>query len=329
MITVFIDTNIYEELGFNFSLKNDIIANFIKHIDNKEVKNVIISVIDNEVKSHLTQRKLDNESKIKKHCKWIKNYIDEETINENLNSELESFEEFKKLSQAEVFELNTINTEKVLEKHFKKEYPFEKSKPYEFKDAFFVEGVKRYVEDNYSIRNIIVTKDKGIKQAVKNIQNIETISSIQELSDLIINYGKERKDTITKYLDKYNLDKQLKEICSVSGDNDFEEGNIEVEEITKNGVWGTEILSIKPDRITIVCDLGIILKGSFSCLDIENSVYDSEDKDYIYKTYLEKSELMYVCLAVLDIKIKNSKMSDVIIKDFPEIEIEYKDLKNK
>lgn len=159
MITVFIDTNIYQELGFNFSFKNDIIANFIKQIDNKEIKNVIISVIDNEVKAHLMQRRKENLSKIKKHCKWIYNYIDEKNIEKNLNEELFNFENYKKLTKAEIFKLDTVNPENVLDKYFKKKFPFEAAKPNEFKDAFFIEGVKKYLENNFSIKSVIITKD--------------------------------------------------------------------------------------------------------------------------------------------------------------------------
>lgn len=326
MIAVFIDTNIYQELGFNFSCKNEIIANFIKQIENKEVKNVIISVIDNEVKDHLIKRRKENEGKIKRHCKWIRDYIDEKEIEKNLDKELKSLEDYKKLTKAEIVKIDAVNPEIVLNKYFKKEYPFEISKPNEFKDAFFIEGVKKYLESNYSTRNVIITKDKGIKEAVKELQHIEILSSIQELTDLIIDYGKERKEEILEYLKGYDLNKELEDIYPIVEENDLEEGNIEIEEIINTGVYGVEIIKATSDKITIVCDLVVCLKGSFSCLDIENSVYDSEDKGYIYKIYLKKDEMLYVCLTILDIEIKNNRLSEVIIKDFPNIEINYEDL---
>lgn len=329
MITVFIDTNIYQELGFNFNCKNEIIVNFIKQIENKEVKNVIISVIDNEVKDHLIKRKKENEIKIKRHCKWIRDYIDEKDIEKNLDRELKSFEDYKKLTKAEIFKIDTVNPENVLKKYFKKEYPFENSKPNEFKDAFFIEGIKKYLENNYSTRNVIITKDKGIKEAVKELQHIEVLSSIQELTDLIIDYGKERKEEIWEYLKGYDLNPKLESIYPIVEENDLEEGNIEIEEIINTGVYGVEIIKATLDKITIVCNLGICLKGSFSCLDIENSVYDSEEKEYIYKSYLKRDEMLYVCLTILDIEVKNNKLSEVIIKDFPDIDINYEDLQNK
>lgn len=149
------------------------------------------------------------------------------------------------------------------------------------------------------------------------------------MTDLIIDYGKERKEEITEYLKNYDLNKKLESIYPIIEDSDLEEGNIEIEEISKFGVWGVEILNAASDMVTIACDLGICMKGSFSCLDIENSVYDSEDKEYIYKSYLKRDEMLYVCLTILDIEVKNNKLSEVIIKDFPDIEINYENLQNK
>ena len=56
MLTVFIDTNIYEEENYNFDERNEVFKAFIELVHKKEIKNVIISVIDNEIKGHLKER---------------------------------------------------------------------------------------------------------------------------------------------------------------------------------------------------------------------------------------------------------------------------------
>lgn len=60
----------------------------------------------------------------------------EEVINQNLKKEIIDYEKVKENSLTEIVALKNINSEIVLNKHFKKEVPFTKSKPNEFKDAF-------------------------------------------------------------------------------------------------------------------------------------------------------------------------------------------------
>ena len=329
MLNIFIDTNVYESLGFNFSEKNYIILNFIKQIDNNEIRNVIVSVIDNEVKNHLMERKKKSKSILKKYCKWIKDYLEENVIEEKLNSEFIAYEEFKKRTKSEIINLDTINPELVLEKYFKRELPFENSKQNEFKDAFFIEAVKEYASKKLLEKNIIITNDKGIKNAIKElkINNIQTLSSIQELMDVLLNYNKSRKEELKRYLSEYDFKfKQIREKIIID-ESDIEEGNIEIEKVQKMGIWDIEILDANESKITIVCDLGINLKGRFICLDKENSIYNYEENEYIVKTYCNKENIMYVCLTILEIEIENEIFSKVNIKAFPDIEIQYEDIK--
>ena len=132
MLTVFIDTNIYEEENYNFDERNEVFKSFIELVRKKEIENVIISVIDNEIKEHLKERMEENERGIKKYCKWVKDLLEEEVINKNLKKELTDYEEFKDKSLTKIVTLENINPEVVLNKYFKKEIPFTKSKPNEF-----------------------------------------------------------------------------------------------------------------------------------------------------------------------------------------------------
>lgn len=56
MLTVFIDKNIYKEENYNFDERNEVFKSFLELVRKKEIKNVIISVIDNEIKEHLKER---------------------------------------------------------------------------------------------------------------------------------------------------------------------------------------------------------------------------------------------------------------------------------
>lgn len=330
MIPVFIDTNIYEEIGYNFDNKNPILQAFRKLVDENEIKNVIISVIDGEIKKHLEDRKVDNIRAIKKHCKWINKVINKEIIDENLNKEFKDYEKFKEETKTEMIRIDDINSQKILEKYFAVEPPFENKKQFEFKDAFFVEAVLEYIKKNLYIRNVVVTKDEGIIKAIKKFGNtrVEVLKSIQELTDFIINYGSKRKEELREYIKEYNLKPLIEKEYSVDY-CDIEEENIEIDDIETYGVFDIEILNDLDSSVMVACDIGVALEGRFSCLDYDNSYYSSEEGEYLYKSYINKNELMYVCTVVMDIEKSKNGYGNIIIRNFPEIEIDYESMNPK
>lgn len=329
MIPVFIDTNIYEELGYNFDDRNPILQAFKKLVNEKEIKNIMISVIDGEIKSHLEKRKLENIRVIKKHCKWINELIDENEINEKLDKELNDFEKFKSDTKTEVVKIDNINSQKVLEKYFNVEPPFEGKKRNEFKDAFFIEAILQYIKKNIQTRYVVISKDEGVQRAIEKFGGvrIELLKSMQQLTDIVIDYGSKRKQELIEYLKTYEINPLIEKSYSVEY-GDMEEENIEIDEISMFGVFGIDILKNLEYSIMVACDMGIVLKGKFSCLDYDKSYYSSEESEYLYKSYVNKNELMYICTVVIEIVKGESGYSDVIIRDFPEIEIDYENIKN-
>ena len=330
MIPVFIDTNIYEGMGYNFDNKNPIIKSFRNLVDENEIKNVMISVIDGEIKKHLENRKTDNIRAIKKHCKWINELINKEKINEKLNKEFNDYEKFKNETKTEIIKIDFVNAQKILEKYFEVEPPFENKKQNEFKDAFFVEAILEYTKENPSIREVIITKDEGVIKAIKKFGNtrIEVLKSIQELTYFIINYGSKRKEKLKKYIKEYNLKSLIEKEYSVDY-CDIEEENIEIDDIEIYGVFDIEILNDLDSTVMVACDIGIALEGKFSCLDYDNSYYSSEEEEYLYKSYINKNELLYVCTVIMDIEKSSNGYGNIIIRDFPEIEIDYESMNPK
>ena len=140
--------------------------------------------------------------------------------------------------------------------------------------------------------------------------------------DLVSNYGKERKEKIIEYINSYDLKELIEEKYTVNY-LDIEEENIDIENIDITGIYGIDIIQSKDQSVLVACDMGIALKGKFSCLDYDNSYYSSEEGEYLYKQYIDRDELMYVCNVIMEIKKDNDIFNQIIIKDFPEIEIDY------
>jgi len=267
----------------------------------------------------------ENKAKIKKHCKWISNYLTDDIINQNSNQKLIDYTSFKNQSSSEEISIKDINPEVVLEKYFKILPPFQKSKPCEFKDAFFLEAVYQFSKTNIEYSGyVIISNDNGIKSAIDVCENgkIKCMDSIQELVDMIINYGKDKKQKLEKYLKKYDFSEQLEKNCYVSYSG-IEEERIDVEKVESNGIFSLEVINVTKEKITITCDLGICLIGNFSCLDYDNSYYSNEEGDYIYRKYKHRKWLGYICQTVIDIHLENEIYSKAEIIELPEIDIDY------
>lgn len=324
-IAVFIDTNVFEKIGFNFDSRNQVIEQYKLLLKNKNYENVCVSVIDNEIKQHIKKRIDENKKCIKKHCKWIYNFLEEKTIDENLNKDLLDYENFKRECETIDIDLNNINPEIVMEKYFEIQYPFELAKPNEFKDAFFLEAVYKYAKDHELYTSfIVITDDNGIKMAIEKQDNkrIITFGSIEELIDTMIKYPQAEKAKVFDYISSYDFTEQISEMIKINI-SDIEEEQIDIDNYECSGIFFPKIIKASKDKIIIVCDMNVYLIGKFSCLDYKNSYYSSEESEYLYKQYIERDFLGYVCQTIIEVNIKDQNFINAKILDFPEIDIDY------
>ncbi len=322
-IVVFIDTNIFEEIGFNFDLRNEIIKQYVDLCKNNKIKNLIVSVIDKEIKKHINTRIEENKRVIKKNCKWIYGFVDEKDIDNNLNKNLIDYEEFKKQTKSEIIEIKNINPEIVMDKYFNMKYPFEISKPYEFKDAFFLEEIFEYVSTNLEVDGVlIVTKDNGIIKAVeeKGIKRINCCSKIDEVIDTVLKVSTEEKLEIFKYLKSYDFDNQIPDKITVNIECD-EESNIVIDDYECSGILTLNVIKAEEKRIIVSCDILINLLGNFKCLDYDRSYYSEEEHEYVYKEYKNKNYLGYICPTIIEITKDGNEYKNPQIIDIEQIEI--------
>lgn len=324
-IAVFIDTNVFEKIGFNFDSRNQVIEQYKLLLKNKNYENVCVSIIDNEIKQHIKKRIEENKKSIKKHCKWIYDFLEEKTIDENLNKDLLDYEKFKQDCETIDIDLNKINPEIVMEKYFEVQYPFELAKPNEFKDAFFLEAVYKYAKNHELYTSfIVITGDKGVKMAIEKQDNkkIITFDSIEELIDTMIKYPQAEKTKVFEYISSYDFSVQISEMIKINI-SDIEEEQIDIDSYECSGIFFPKIIKVSKDKIIIVCDMNVNLIGKFSCLDYKNSYYSNEENEYLYKQYIERDFLGYVCQTIIEVNIKDHDFINAKILDIPEIDIDY------
>lgn len=324
-VAIFIDTNVFEKFGFNFDNRNKLLDQYKKIVTTKKYENVSISVIDNEIKQHINNRIEIDRANIRKHCKWIYDLVDSKVLESKINKSLIEYENFKKDTNTIEVNLEKVNPEIVMNKHFKLEYPFELGKKNEFKDAFFLEAVFNYADNHKTYLSfIVISNDAGIKKAIDYQKNKKIIyfDSIQDFIDSLVDYSKISKTLLQKFLKEYDFTKQLCEMVNVNI-MDIEEEEIEIESYECMNVYMPKIIKKTKNTLTVVCDMYIDLIGKFKCLDYDNSYYSNEENEYFYKQYKERSFLGYICQTIIDVEIENEEFKSAKIIDLPEIDIDY------
>ena len=297
-------------------------------VKKENYENVCISVIDNEIKQHINKRIEESKMCLKKYCKWIYNILDDSKINENLNKDLIDYEKFKLDCKTINIDLKNINPEIIMKKYFEVQYPFEISKPDEFKDAFFLEVIYQYAKNHDSYTSFaVITNDKGIKKAIDKQPNKKIIyfDSIEALIDTLIKYPEKDKTDVYNFIQKYDFSNQIEKMIKIDI-LDLEEENIDINNYECSAIYFPKIIKTTKERILLVCDMLIWLNGDFSCLDYDNSYYSIEEGDYLYKQYIEKEYLGFICQTDVEVTKKNGKYTDAKIIELPEIEISYKSI---
>lgn len=313
MDKLFIDTNVYEAKGFNFDEKNILIKVLTNNIKNRKYEYCNLSVIDNEIKSHINKKCTESKRILHKKYKWIENHIEENIIYENCYKDLIDYENFKNVTSATNCDVSLINPEKVFKKYFSMELPFEdnKNKRKEFPDAFIVEYLNDLINNSLDYKIHFISNDNGIKQALD--KKIDKYTTIEEFLTTINGMDPDNYSNVIQIIEE-NLSMISSEILSRLDVKctfiEEEEINIDAVILSKN--FDIEILDEDENKIYVNCIFReMSLLGSFICLDYENSYWPNDEEYYVYTQYLKADK----------IDIENFEMSLTIDKNNGEYEL--------
>lgn len=315
MKKLIIDTNIYDSKGLNFDINNIIVKVLVDCAKKNKFEYLNLSVIDNEILSHLKVRGEESEKSLKKSYKWITKYINESEIYNNCFKDLIDYEKFKNNIKAINCDFSKINPEIVLKKYFNMELPFEKkeSKKHEFPDAFIAEYVNNLAKCNESDEVIFISRDNGLLKSLStDITKYSTIEEfLKDLNGIDVNKYSFINDLITN---------NLTEICgNILSNLELDIKFIEEEEIEPTGVildkmFDFDVIDVSENIISISCIFRELhLNGNFTCLDYDNSYWPNDEDYYTYMEYIKSD----------DIKYENVNIEFEIVKNDEEYLIKY------
>lgn len=323
-----------------------------KHIDQNKIALTTSPIVINEIHSHMKKeipKKYENlqgilESrelvflKDKKKYEGLMKYYN---VDEMIRDSFLTFINILKYLEVEILQDNRISITKLMNMYFQSTPPFgEKNKKSEFPDAIMYLTLQKYLGDGVKIH--IIASDNDWQSIHDNDNNFIIHKSIKDYLDylnqddrlynLVKMYlkSKNAKDEIINYIMKYvnNLDFTVKgydnSIHGMKIDYDYEyveklstyafDYNIDTfEDISFiNGKYIAQVVIIGCSKVDMKC----------YCLDEENSIWDSENHEYISKEYNEIIET-HELLIPIRIFIECLDDNNYKVTDYQLIEVDY------
>lgn len=214
---------------------------------------------------------------------------------------LKKFQEFIADSNVICLDNTGVDIDKILDDYFTGNPPFEikEEKKHEFPDAFIISKLKAQFSKENPIH--IISKDEGFKSAFDKIDGFYTYSSVKELLDTM-NRQSELYGKIISYLQRndvcFDIRQMLKERIEsedifVNGMDCDRKGYCEGYEYDESYIAGVSEVNFHLSSVddiadsiacvTITCDAKISAICTY--LDTDNSIWDSEEKEYMYSAW--------------------------------------------
>jgi len=298
---VFIDTSVFEENNFFEGAKikellrlgeKEEIKILLPQITYRELINRINNNVDNALNSFKSFRDkariLRNHNSTKAHF----NSIDPDKVKQDLKGELDRIIIHSKI---EIIDYPSLGIDKVFDKYFNNEFPFNKGeKKNEFPDAFSMHTIENYCIEN-KITCTVLSKDKDLINYKS--QNLNIYNNYEEFLDFKLNEladaQKEKENiALAKLSIQQNYTDLIKPIYSFIeeylddesifwSDEYMEIHDIQIKEINID-FDEFNLISIDEDEIIFEVETSIYYEVDLEIDDEEFSYYDEEDKEWIY-----------------------------------------------
>ncbi|EOU1118873.1 PIN domain-containing protein [Clostridium perfringens] len=339
-LPVFLDTNIF--IGCRYDLKEgELLSKLKKLVDDKKIKLYISNIVLRETERHIKLDITNAVNELKKARKEIAKNISPAIVDDTLishvfkkakpndikdieNKAITKFRRFLDDANVTILDNKGIDIDSIIEDYFEGNPPFEdkEAKKYEFPDAFIISKLKKEFNENKPIW--IISADKGFKKALDRKKGFNCLGDIGEFLDILSRLNEKMYKEIEEYING-QPDVIINKIKEKIEADDIEVNGLDYD---RSGVYdGYEYSHSMIDNVLIeninlksvdeigdkLIDLTVICKAEISvnCFydDYDNSIWDSEEKEYMFLREMENYEEHYIefqCKLKLKVDSENS-----------------------
>lgn len=343
-IKVFLDTNVFISNGYNFTkgsllyisnyIEQDLLELYIDSVVKNEVLNNIKKDSD-EVYSEYKGAKKRSRRQISSlsdndEFSGLFNFPTNEIISQCITKNFLDYIEQYNFTEIEP----QINIVELLQDYFNQNAPFNGAgKKEEFPDAIIIQTILQYCRDN-DCQMIVISNDNHFTVALGENDSVILYEDVRAFLTELNTYIHK---TITDLLNDWNLDKsEEKRIKDYICDLLYDSSNIVVE-----GAEGEDVeveyinsLLLKLESIDYIeqteARISISVEADFdimySLFNADESVYDPEDKVYIFEqfdVFYEQHKTTFTISADVTVYIDNDSFEiNEFDQDFTEIELD-------
>lgn len=333
-LLVFLDTNIFISAKYDFSDKG-ILNTLLNFVAAGKIKLYSNNIVEGEIKKHISNEisKLYNSFKNSRNSTFetvSENYLSQWRFeylfskpdkNEMLNEMLSAFKQFLQKADTVMLDCSNVDCNQIVQDYFAGKPPFANSdkKKFEFPDAIMIAKLKTVFNEQNSV--CVVSDDKGFREAFSGHDGVKTFESLKEVFDLINKEQKTYESIIqflsqaavhtelcqeiqaaldNKHLDIDGLDCDRKGYCEGYGYDEVYIDNIENVDFKFMSVD-----EIAVDTVKITVTATALISATCTFLDSNNSIWDSEEREYVYSEWVnvdEKHEPKFECELIFEVK---------------------------
>ena len=312
-IKLFLDSNIFIDAKYDFS-SNGIFSRLLEFINDGKIEIYISHIVECEVINHIETEVTTLCNAIKKTRGTIFGKISEQQIKDSSlenafnwidknslkNEFVMKFKAFLLNSNAVILNSDFVDCNQIINDYFNFVLPFEDKldKKNEFPDAIMSSKLK--LEFGATNPICIISNDKGFCKSFDQLKGFETVDKLKIIFDRINKQEKIIYENVIKFM---NTSETINSISTKIDDdlifyNTYIEGNY----MTGDGIYGgydyneTNIIDsitsgykvlsldkIASDYILLTLECQNKINANCSFYSDENSVWDREDKEYIYR----------------------------------------------
>lgn len=200
--------------------------------------------------------------------------------------------------------LNPLDAEQLMADYFHGIAPFEKKKPYEFKDAIMINAIKQYQKECKE-EICIVSSDDGFRSAFSGNSNFRTFEFI---SQFFKHYQQRQEELaaieviISDAIERGDYDELFEDYCS---DLNIDRGTYlewECEDKTIDEIHcSLSYIEENSESVFAMVDIEVSLTAEINYRDEDNSFYDREDGHYLIENFITAIEKHR---ALIDVRIE-------------------------
>lgn len=309
-VNVFIDTNIYINKQYNLFKDSDFLI-LSQYISEGKVQLITHKVVIEEIKKHFRSEVIDNLEKynaFRKKMRLLESstlslFQDKTTCDDLVATGMTLIDDYFISNKAKILNYSGISVESLFNDYFSSKPPFEsqKDKKSEFPDAVIMASL---LKCKLTGGINIITNDKAWKEAFKSDSSYVVTNNIKDFLDQI----SKAEELYIKIQDYYQL-VSSKQRLKMQIEKAVESSEIRVDGLEydrKGVVSGVDYDEVYLNRVSaflrkltiqkishcednneieVSLNYKVLLKIELSCYytDYEDSIWDSEDKKYIFR----------------------------------------------